>query len=392
MKYKSIVIFVSCACLASFAIATAKSDSFSLLATATEQQEVVTKPSPALPGEGIDQEFNDTFLKLIEEDPSFKEEDLFEEEAKKKKEETPSEFYKISMGDSFYISVYGEPNTGRSVTVDYTGSIYYLAMEPIFVLGKTIPELREILNERLSALFKYVNVTITPLQFGSKFYTIMGEVGTPGKKVLQGKPTVLTAICQSGGLRTGAFRSQTIDFADLHHTFLARKGDYVPIDFYKLILQGDLSQDVPLESGDYIFVPSILNREIYVLGEVNISTTIGYLHTMSIIEAIAEARGITPIASSRAIVIRGALVNPVQYQVDIWRIFRGFEPNFILQPGDIVYVPPRRFENLKLEAQNAIASFVSSAVTFGAGKYFQEVVRDASPAHMALEARRDAEE
>jgi polysaccharide export outer membrane protein len=341
----------------------------------------------------FDKEYEKTFLELLENDPSFDDELFFaDDELSTPQPAVPSsEPYRVNNGDTFYIQVYGESNSGRTVTVDYRGMIYYMLMDPLFVAGKTIEEMRAALNERISQLFRFGQVSITPMQFGGRYYTILGQVAGPGKKVLHGFTTVLSAIADAGGLTSGSFRGQTIDFSDLNHTFLARKGDYVPIDFNKLVIEGDMSQDVPLESGDYIYVPSSLNREIYVLGEVNTPTTIGYVHTISLVEALITAGGTTTISSSRIMVIRGSLVNPILYQIDIRRILRGYEPNFLLQPGDIVYVPPRRFQSLKDLYELAVSGFVSSVVGIAADKYFEEVWRDASPAHMALKARREAE-
>jgi len=329
--------------------------------------------------QAFDQEYDETLIALIESGEALDEE-LFQDEEHSFATETIAikEPYRIGIGDSFSISIFGEKNTERNVTVDFTGSIYYRLNEPLFVLGKTIEEVRALINSHIHRLFPFKSVTITPHQFAGRFYTILGEVVQPGKKILQGKTTVMTALCAAGGFRTGAFRAQTIDMQDLNHTFLARKGDYVPIDFTKLVNDGDLSQDVELESGDYLFVPSALSREIYVLGEVNTPTTIGYVHAISLVEALCEARGMAPRASSRIIVIRGSLVNPIQFQIDIRRILRGTEPNFILQPGDIVFVPVRHFQSFREVLQSGIRAFVSAASEFAGAKYFTEVVTKAA--------------
>jgi polysaccharide biosynthesis/export protein len=363
-----------------------------LVAEGSSSQKSLEEPKREHTDASLDKEYEEIFSDILVNDTFLDEGSLFEDE-KIDQMQLPTiskDLYRINIGDSFYVYVYGEPNTGRTVTVDFTGSIYYFSMDPIFVRGTTFEEFRSILNERVNKLFKFGSVAIVPLQFGGQYYTILGEVGGAGKKVLQGKTTVLTAICDAGGLRSGGFRGQTIDFADLNHTFLARHGDYVPVDFSRLIIDGDMSQDIPLESGDYIFVPSALNREIYVTGEVGVSTSIGYLHTITLVEALAEARGINSTASSRIIIIRGSLVNPIQFQVDIRRILRGYEPNFILQPGDIIYVPPRRFQTLKDLGELAVSSFVTSATSNFGSRAWQEFDREASSAHMQLEADRDA--
>jgi|GEM_PF-755568 len=269
--------------------------------------------------------------------------------------------YRLRIGDKLFISIYGEKETGRGVVVDSTGSINYLLVGKVFVLGMTIDEMRAQLNEKIKKYFKHAFVAVSPVEFGSQYYTVMGMVERPGKKILQGKTTLLAAICDAGGFREGAFRTQTIDLADLSHAFVARRGDYIPVDFKKLVREGDLTQDMELQNGDYIFIPNSLYKEISILGEVKAPTTIGFIDTVSLVEAIAQARGLTDRASSRMVVIRGSLANPTVRLIDINQILRGCEEDFLLQPGDIVYAPPRTFTEFRDLVRMGIRAFVGSA-------------------------------
>jgi len=288
---------------------------------------------------------------------------IFEEEFGTGKE---AGYYRLRIGDRIAISIYGEDQTGRVVLVDQTGSIDYLIVGNIYVLGMTIPELREVLNEKIGLYFKHAYVNITPVQFGSEYYTVLGQVRGPGKKLIFGETRILDAIAASGGFSTGAFRTQTVELADLAHSFVARNGEYVPVDFEQLVMRGDMRENIELYSGDYIFIPNSLYKEIHVLGEVKSPTTFGHINTVSLVEAILQARGITERASSRAVVIRGSLSNPKKFLIDINLIFRGIEPDFILQPGDIVYVPPRQFTNLRDILRDAVRVFVNG-LTIGTG-------------------------
>lgn len=269
--------------------------------------------------------------------------------------------YRLHIGDRLYLSIHGQRNTGRAVTVDHTGSIYYLFIGGQFVLGKTLDELRMLLNKEINKYFENTFVSVTPIEFGSQSYTIFGQVKIPGKKVIQGKTSLLMAIAESGGFTEGMFRSQTIDLADLAHAFLARDGEYVPVDFRKLITEGDVSEDVELLNGDYIYIPNSLYKEIHVLGEVREPTTFGFINTVSLVEAIAQARGLTSRASSRILVIRGSLSNPQPFLIDINLILRGQEPDFLLQPGDIVFAPVMRLHNLKEVVKLGIRAFVADS-------------------------------
>lgn len=290
----------------------------------------------------------------------------------------PSDAYRLRVGDTLLISIYGETGSSRYVTIDYTGRIYYLFIEPVFGLGKTIDELRKELNDKVSKRIRFSLVEVTPVAFGGRFYTILGEVNKPGKKSLSANSTLLKALSEAGGFRLGGFRSQTIELADLDHAFLARDNDYVPVDFRRLVVEGDMQQNVRLDVGDYIYIPSALTREVYIVGEVNVPTTLGFRETVSFIEALSEARGVTKRASSRAVIIRGSLSNPVTYLVDFKRILLGLEPNILLQPGDIIYVPAMKFTTMKEIVRAGVLAFVTTVASFGATTWFQHITPDAT--------------
>lgn len=279
--------------------------------------------------------------------------------------------YRLKIGDKLSISIYGEPESTRIVTVDSAGNIYYLYVDAMYVLGKTIDQLREELNTKIKEHFKHALVAITAVNVGGEYYTILGEVIEPGQKILHGKETLLMAMGVAGGLTRGPFRNHTIEYADLNKAFLTRRGEYIPIDFAKLIEQGDMSQDIELMNGDYIFVPTSMTHQIFILGEVFAPTTLVYMNAVSLVEAIAEAQGLMPNASSRVIVLRGSLACPTHYLVDFNSILRRCEPDFMLEPGDIVYVPPRRFTLLREIVRSGLRAFVSTlASVAGTNTYF----------------------
>lgn len=271
--------------------------------------------------------------------------------------------YRVKTGDIFLISVYGEDKTQREVIVDPRGMISYLFIDSLPVIGKTLRELREAIEIQLRSYYRYATLSITPIRFNAEYYVIAGEVNLPGRKPMVGRPTVLSAICQAEGFTTIDFREQLVDMVDLEKAFLMRNGDYVPVDFVKLVKHGDLSQNIPLERGDYIYIPHLQPNQVFVVGEVYGATTIDYLRSMSLVEAIAEAGDVTERASNRVVILRGSLSCPVRFVVDFERIVKGCAPDFPLCKGDIVYVPPRRFQSLRELFQLAARSFVGTVAS-----------------------------
>lgn len=283
--------------------------------------------------------------------------------------------YRLQIGDQLLVSLYGysDGETSREVSVEPTGNITYLFVGSIPAVGKTIDQLRTDLQEKVKEHYPMVLVAVSSMNLIGDRYTIMGEVNTPGSKDLYGNMTLLQAIAQSGGFPLRGYRDKMIDYADFDHAFLARQGDYIPVDFKRLFKCGDLRQDVLLESGDYIYIPSLLSKEVFVLGEVGQSSIYSYMETASLAEVIAWSGGTTLDANNRVVVIRGSLNCPTQYIIDFDKIRRGCCRDFLLQPGDIVYVPPMRFLAARDLLRGAIRTFVG-AITITAGeRAFEEI-------------------
>lgn len=268
--------------------------------------------------------------------------------------------YRLKVGDTMLLSLYGEENTTQEIVVDPRGKVSYLFAQSIDAAGKTVEQLRAILKKDLEKYYRFVTLSITPIKFNAEYYTITGEVNKPGKKPIVGRPTVLSAICKAEGLSVVDYRDQIFEMSDLDKAFLARKGAYVPVDFQRLIRQGDLSQDLPLQAGDYIYIPNRTIKQVFVLGEVYGATTIDYFNEMTLAGAIAEAGEVTEAASSRVAVIRGSLACPIRFMVDYPQIVKGCAPDFPLLPGDIVFVPPRKLNYLRDIFRAAVATFVGT--------------------------------
>jgi polysaccharide biosynthesis/export protein len=93
-----------------------------------------------------------------------------------------------------------------------------------------------------------------------------------------------------------------------------------------------------------VFVESYQSKKISVFGQVSRPGTFNYMNNMSIIEAITLAGGFTPIASKNKITVTRADQGKSQrFTVPVEEIGEGKASNYLLRPGDIVFVPERVF-------------------------------------------------
>lgn len=280
--------------------------------------------------------------------------------------------YRLGVGDVLAISIYGEDGSVREVPVDPSGKISYLMIGTVPAAGRTIDELRADLQKRVSERLARGLAQVVPVRFGSQVYTILGELNYPGTYLLEGRTTVLDAVARAKGIRTGYFRNSTAEMADFRNAMLTRGGRVVPVDFEALFKRGDAAQNVELRNGDILSIPSSLVRNVYVLGEVNFPRTVGFVASLTLMQALTEARGLRGGSDGRIVVVRGSLARPEARVVRFESILAGKHPNLALAPGDIVYVPTERLALTREIVESAINAFATTVSSGSASRLYQD--------------------
>jgi protein involved in polysaccharide export with SLBB domain len=175
--------------------------------------------------------------------------------------------------------------------------------------------------------------------------------------------TVIEAIARSGGLETGVFERNTVELADLSHSFLVRDNKRVPIDFEKLFQQGDLSQNVAVAPGDYLYFASSGANEIYVLGQVQSPGIVPFSPGASVIGAITTRGSFTTAAfRQRVLVIRGSLDHPQTFVINTADILKARDGNFRLMPRDIIYVSAKPWQVAEDLLDQGTQAFITSMI------------------------------
>lgn len=279
-------------------------------------------------------------------------------------------------GDRMDISLYGQPSLTRTnIFVGPDGRISYLQAQGVMAAGLTVEELRERLNEVLSQYYTSPAI-VTPVSFASKKYYVLGRVAARGVYPLDRPLTVIEALARAKGLQTGMYQRNSVELADLSRSFLIRDGEKVPVDFERLFLHGDLSQNIMIEPNDYLYFASAGTRDIYVLGEVMSPGPIGFMSEPTVIRAITDRAGFTERAYKRKVlVVRGSLKAPETFVVDAGGILDGRVEDFKLQPRDIVYVRDRPWIKVEELLDEAIQSFIQGAVTTWAGVNIGPIIK-----------------
>ena len=268
------------------------------------------------------------------------------------------EKYRIGKGDKLDITVYGEPElTMKNILVKQDGTISVSMVGDIYVANLTVNEAKKKLEKYLTIYLRDAIVSISPVAFDAKSYTILGKVVAPGKVSLSKRTTILDAITEARGLAVGTYENNTIELADLEHSYIKRNNKILPVDFVELVKNGNQLHNIPIQDKDYIYIPSITNSEVYIMGATG-SSSIRYHKDLTLSKLIVKTGGFTSSADINEIaIIRGSLTHPTVFIVDLEAILEGRRLDFFLKEYDIVYVP-----NSKIGDWNSILSLLTFSI------------------------------
>jgi protein involved in polysaccharide export with SLBB domain len=279
----------------------------------------------------------------------------------------------LGPGDSLEIEVLGNAASRALTMVGLDGKIYYQILPGLDVWGLTLAQTRDVIERELGKYLNNPQVTVTLRTVGSKYVWLLGRLTHPGVYPITGPMTLLESFAVAGGTYNAGTVS-TEDLADLRHSFVMRQGQLLPVDFYRLFRDGDMSQNIQLQPDDFVYVPSALAQQVYVLGAVRMPRAVVYDETMTLVSAIAQANGFvkydylqsyyqgrTPDAYlSHVAIVRGSLAEPKVGVFDFSAIVKGKAPDVRLQPGDIIYVPNSPYRTIKAYANMILNAFVTT--------------------------------
>ena len=133
------------------------------------------------------------------------------------------------------------------------------------------------------------------------------------------------------------------DRSDIRSARLHRDGRTAAVDIYRLLQQGDMTQNVWLRPNDTIYVPDSSERLVFMLGSLTRAGAIPFPEGgLTLTRAIAVAGGYVRVGGAMSYVRIIRSQSPTRGEllvVDVNKILRGEALDFPLQSGDIVFVP-----------------------------------------------------
>ncbi|MDQ6633109.1 MAG: polysaccharide biosynthesis/export family protein, partial [Verrucomicrobiota bacterium] len=221
----------------------------------------------------------------------------------------PTNEFTLGPGDKLEIEILNDPKVADpnsaefqssrvSTSVGPDGKIYFSLLPGLDVWGLTLNQTRDLIEKELS---KYIRqtplVAITLRGVESKRIWLLGRFQTPGVYPMTAPMTLLEALSLGGGtLNFSGNNRETLaslgeELADLRRSFIIRQGKMLPIDFQRLLKEGDLSQNIYLQPDDFVYLPGATAREIYTMGALAQPKQLPYVEKMTLVSAIAGAGG-----------------------------------------------------------------------------------------------------
>jgi polysaccharide export outer membrane protein len=157
--------------------------------------------------------------------------------------------YIVGPGDRISIQVFGKENNELELEVNREGKIVFPTYGPFSVTGLTFSEMKRFLIAKIKEKVIGVDVTIGMATLRSMRVFVLGDAYKPGPYNLSSLSSITHAIFAAGGIN---------EIGSLRNIQLKRSGKLIKtLDLYQLLIEGDSSNDVLLQSGDVIFVPPL---------------------------------------------------------------------------------------------------------------------------------------
>jgi polysaccharide export outer membrane protein len=160
--------------------------------------------------------------------------------------------YRLGPEDIVSVNVFGQDRYSRSGIIIPPSGRISLALIPggVFVNGKTVDEVADTIKKRYDEYIIDPQVSVSLDKASSYRYSVIGDVGQPGIRIMSRRLTVSEAVSEAGGVLSTGDRSKVV--------VMRRQadGNLKPIAVNLSAIYKGLAPDVTyLVPGDQVFVP-----------------------------------------------------------------------------------------------------------------------------------------
>jgi len=253
---------------------------------------------------------------------------------------TASADYRVHAGDVLNVQVFGEPALSQATTVLSDGSIVYPLIGRQNIVGKTLGDVD---GQITRALYGYMHdpiVSVSVTSEGQLNILILGNVKTPGKYILPPDSRLTDAIAAAGGIGT-----IEREYPSARLSIGAQALQTIPLQ--KLLRDGDLTLNLPLQNNTVVYVPTPATIRVRVMGAVDkpgdIDIDEGDHLSMAVAKAGASSNS-NPDLNHVHVTRTETTGATASFEVNLYRELQAgdLRSDPVLQKGDIVFIPQAR--------------------------------------------------
>ena len=154
--------------------------------------------------------------------------------------------YKISLGDIIGVVLSGSKEKIFDMKVQLDGTVFFPELGSISVAGESFLDIKNKFRNLIEQSYIGVSIDLSLKDLSAKKITIVGTVNNPGTYLVNPFTTISNSLAYSGGIQSiGSLRNIRL---------LRSNGDSFVFDLYKLLIDGDRTDDITIESGDVIVI------------------------------------------------------------------------------------------------------------------------------------------
>ena len=208
----------------------------------------------------------------------------------------------VSPGTVLKITVYEHDDLTSLVQVTDDGTVVLPLIGKVRVNGMTIPQVTTKITEELAdGYIKNPKVNVFVQNFSNRKVTVLGQVNKPGLQEFSGQATLLEMISAAGGLADDAGDTASITRIE------GNQEKVIEINLKSLVTSGDLSQNIPVQENDSIYVSK--SGMCFITGEVQKPGTYPCSSSTTVLKMVAVAGGFTGKANKSGAMITRIVEN-----------------------------------------------------------------------------------
>jgi len=279
-------------------------------------------------------------------------------------EPAADEVYRLGKGDEITVDFSGRPEIQAKLIIGPDGRISLPQAGDLMMAGLTRAEAAKAIETALASYYSNLEVMVTVTKYTANRVLLLGEVDHPGMITFDGTPTLLEALAR-GGVTTGPNKVGEIPE---RCAIYRGQNQVVWVELKALIESGNALADLRLRRDDVIYVPSMSERFVSVLGEVQHPGAVPLTHNSTLASVLAGAGGFTEKAGNKPHI---QIVDPATGTSRTVSFSDVVDPRktleVTLKPGEILYVPQSGFYHATyfIERLSPLMSLATMAIVDG---------------------------